>query len=76
MTIALAQIKPAMTQEHRLPGGTRVWHYYSSFKQTDEFVDLGSVNQLVGRVQSIKRPNRTYIIDRGTPASRVDLILC
>ena len=33
-----------------------------------------NVNQLVGRVKSISKPGTTYIIDRGTPYSRVSLV--
>lgn len=70
-TIALAHFRPANTLQHRL--GLRQWNYFTTFR-AEELVDLGCVNQLVGRVKSISRVDRTYIIDRGTAASRVTLV--
>lgn len=69
VTIALARVNPITDRKITL--GSKDWVCYDRFER-EELVDLASVNQLVGRVESIvKGKKKTFIIDCGTPASRV-----
>ncbi|ODO06304.1 hypothetical protein L198_01536 [Cryptococcus wingfieldii CBS 7118] len=71
-TFILAHLRRAATTKQKI--GTRQWYWYEGFA-AEELVDLGSVNELVGRVKSLRKPRRIYIIDRGTEASRVDIVM-
>ncbi|OXG50790.1 hypothetical protein J010_03158 [Cryptococcus neoformans] len=57
VTLAFVHIKPAVSHKHRI--GSHEWSYYKEY-QAEEIVDMVSVNQLVGRVQSISKSSTTY----------------
>ncbi|OWZ78611.1 hypothetical protein C365_03414 [Cryptococcus neoformans Bt85] len=51
VTLAFVHIKPAVSHKHRI--GSHEWSYYKEY-QAEEIVDMVSVDQLVGRVQSMQ----------------------